>query len=138
MLNPKTEEIVKLLRGCVLGRETLCDTCVCTGNTPYSCEKELVLIAADRLEELEAKLPRWIPVTERLPEKDGSYLVSRKHKSGFRTQDVIKFAQNGDLIDPYDLHGEKNVWYYYDSEYGHIPARNVTHWMPLPEPPKEV
>ena len=25
----------------------------------------------------------------------------------------------------------------YDSEYGHVSDDSVTHWMPLPEPPKE-
>ena len=66
-----TEEIVKALWACGRG---CCDDCVCFKNE-LSC-KEKNLGAADlieqqaaRIAEMEAKVPRWIPVTERLPKK---------------------------------------------------------------------
>ena len=65
------DEIVKALRACGRG---CCDDCVCFQNE-LSC-KEKTLGAADLIEQqaariagLEAKVPRWIPVTERLPKK---------------------------------------------------------------------
>ena len=52
-------------------------------------------------------------------------------------QEVLSFAKDGRKVDKYDFHREwKNVWYRYDSEWGHLTIDNVTHWMPLPEPPK--
>ena len=61
---------------------------------------------------------KWIPVTERLPEKNTSVLVYYKH-------------------------GRNIFWYdgkdgFCDiDEYGmNVPDNTVTHWMPLPEPPK--
>jgi hypothetical protein len=79
---------------------------------------------------------KWIPVTERLPEQDGKYLVFRKCAYGTDI-DTLRFAKDGRKVDKYDFHrGWKNVWHRYDSEYGHLTIDNVTHWMPLPEPPK--
>ena len=69
--------------------------------------------AAKRLEELEAK-QRWIPVTERLPEK---------HIDG---QEVLTLNQNKN---------EHDVWYV---EVVQASPHWFTHWMPLPEPTKEV
>ena len=80
---------------------------------------------------------KWIPVTERLPEEDGRYLVVKTIFNNSIYQDVSSFAKDGRKVDKYDFYrGWKNVWYYYDSEWGHITTGNVTHWMPLPEPPK--
>ena len=79
---------------------------------------------------------RWFPVTERLPEKDGKYLLFTKGAYGTGIR-LLSFAKDGRKVDRYDFHREwKNVWYYYDSEWGHITVDTVTHWMPLPEPPK--
>ena len=80
---------------------------------------------------------RWIPVTERLPEKDGLYLCFSQYcGSGWRS--VRSFAKDGRKKDEYDFQRRwKNVWYDYDSEYGYCVIDSITHWMPLPEPPKE-
>ena len=58
---------------------------------------------------------KWIPVAERLPEKDGIYLTFNKKK-----QYEFHFFQTG-----------KRMWPAVWDEDG------VTHWMPLPNPPKE-
>ena len=63
--------------------------------------------------------PKWIPVTERLPEEDGYYLCN-----------VRSFAFRGSFYAAmlkYDKGGFIE---------GHIYTDDVTHWMPLPEPPK--
>lgn len=79
---------------------------------------------------------KWIPVTEMLPDIDGRYLVL-KNIYGTPWCDVIYFAKDGRKVDKYDFRREwKNVWYRYDSEWGNVTTDDITHWMPLPEPPK--
>lgn len=63
---------------------------------------------------------RWIPCSERLPEKHGEYMVC--------------FNLNGtDVIDK-RYYGEKSdgtiVWL-------SICSSDITHWMPLPDPPEK-
>ena len=73
-----TEQLVKTLRYC--SAVGMCDDCWLTTiqkefGAPF-CDDKLKQEAADlieqqdaRIKELEAKAPRWIPVTERLPKK---------------------------------------------------------------------
>lgn len=63
--------------------------------------------------------PKWIPVTERLPELHGDFITA------------IAFEDGDILIDI-------SVWYGKCWETLSGEKCNVTHWMPLPEPPKEV
>ena len=78
----------------------------------------------------------WVSVTERLPEEDGSYLVTTITFGNRQGVKMRWFAKDGEKIDEYDLAGQKDVWYLYDSECGYVSIDSVTHWMPLPEPPK--
>lgn len=80
---------------------------------------------------------KWIPVTERLPEKDGRYQVSTHGYSNYGIRHAC-FAKDARKVDKFDFRCRwKNVWYGYDSEWGHYEIGGVTHWMPLPEPPQE-
>ncbi len=74
---------------------------------------------------LEDGKPKWIPVTERLPEKSGRYLALTPSK--------VRCDKYFEWLIRYD---PKCGFYDYDSEWGDIPMDDVTHWMPLPEPPK--
>ena len=89
----------------------------------------------DRLKE-EVQQMRWIPVEERLPEEEGTYAVC--------VDGEVKW-------DAYCRFGRKERWLCYDGRlnalyidpYSSKPKREppyprVTHWMPLPEAPKEV
>ena len=78
----------------------------------------------------------WISVKDKLPEKDGGYLVVINYFGNHQSINVRSFAKAGETVNEYDLAGEKNVWYRYDSEYGYVSTDSVTHWMPLPLPPK--
>ena len=78
----------------------------------------------------------WIPVTERLPQKDGAYLVVTNCFGKHQSINIRSFAKDGETVNKYDLAKEKNVWYRYDSEYGYVSTSSVTHWMLLPQPPK--
>ena len=94
------------------------------------------LAIADHLVSNGVTMQEWISVDDRLPEEDGSYLVTINSFGGRKYIDIRWFAKDGEIVDKYELAGQENVWYYYDSEWGYISIDSVTHWMPLPEMPK--
>lgn len=64
----------------------------------------------------EAHKQRWIPCSERMPDMPGDYLVCTKNEY-YGTKNVSKRYFNGGCW--------SGRW------------TNITHWMPLPEPPEE-
>ena len=72
---------------------------------------------AIRLEEKQATSDGWIPVTERLPEKPGRYLICEELGRA--------------MIAGWDT----SRWFGGHS-YSEFTVYKATHWMPLPEPPK--
>ena len=80
--------------------------------------RSMYAMAIDALREQEKR--RWIPVTERLPEHFRPVIVCReKGKGEYIVEQGFK-----DVGDWWKVYGTR--------------TKNVTHWMPLPEPPKEV
>lgn len=89
--------------------------------------------AADAIEELSK--PKWISVTERLPEENGRYLVRYK-------RDIV--------LDYTEVHDDEvrimrffvgTGWRYpflCQPELRAAEQQTVTHWMPLPSAPEEV
>jgi hypothetical protein len=75
--------------------------------------------AADAIEELSK--PRWIPVTERLPEENVVVLVF-----GGKSIYTAYYGKS--------KYGGGLVWHKLNSKNHYC---NPTHWMPLPELPKE-
>lgn len=69
----------------------------------------------------------WISVEDRLPNCNGCYLVFRPHYH----------TDHGSVTICY--FGGAGAWYDDDNaNFERILSQtNVTHWMPLPEPPKE-
>ena len=96
--------------------------------------------AADAIEELQRQIdgwieqerkallksvPKWIPVKESLPEGEVIAVNALKGSYGYREY----------IIGYVDEDYESDSGYSCESE-GEILV-NVTHWMPLPEPPRE-
>ena len=59
---------------------------------------------------------KWIPCSERLPKKEGFYLVTLGYKHGAET--TIRFFR---------IEDGKRYWSIWGNE-------NITAWMPLPDP----
>lgn len=141
------KELVKRLRHCSeehsgCGTCELSDTCV--------LHTKLLLQAADAIEELlpfkkqvekgmglidkadellNAVKPHWISVIERLPKTRKSILGKKSSKV------IVAFRFNDGAQGTDTAHTLNREWVFED----HITVvpRTVTHWMPLPEPPKE-
>ena len=116
------DELIKNLRicsRCDFGQN--CNGCTQKSDDAFCCDK-LLHEAADAIEELSK--PRWVPVTERLPEEHVFVLIRQE-------DDRMMVAERVD----------GDWWYRYfaydvdrwdENEQG-----TITHWMPLPEPPKD-
>lgn len=76
---------------------------------------------ADHLIANGVTMQEWIPVTERLPEEKVNCIVHYKHA----------YCDNDD-------YWTIGICFYDGEKFQLGPAYKVTHWMPLPEPPKEV
>ena len=116
------DEIVKSLRAC--GR-VCCDDCVCFQENVSCKEKdlgaaELIEQQTAKIAELEAKVPRWVPVTERMPEIEQRVLVLDRHGNAMVRTLLCLAGEKGPSFRPDGL----------------VPRKHITHWMPLPEPPE--
>ena len=94
----------------------------------YPPVKEAYATAARRIDEIKAAdvqpVDRWISVNDRLPEEEG---------------DVLVWIVDGKPDGIHHLESEYIAnWEYgnfYDGDWNVI--NGITHWQPLPEPPKE-
>ena len=64
----------------------------------------------------------WISVKDRMPEPEEKVIIWTK-------TDCMRYAQ-------YHDDGSNNPWYVYEDD-ARAWTNVITHWMPLPEPPKE-
>ncbi len=95
-------------------------------------DKELLLAAADAIEHLTKAVAnyaeqacenetKWIPVTERLPDESFKNVLCCGARGGMFVGWVATKPEHGKITA--FVHGGN--------------GRYITHWMPLPEPPKE-
>ena len=117
----KTPEEIKKIKLALMDLETTCGHCPYEGE-PNGCNRpggtckmfDVALDAAEAINQLEAQQPRWISVKEREPE---------------RLQRVLAYSPVGNKT-------ASGVY----TEVGFItqaPMGEITHWMDIPEPPKE-
>ena len=113
------EEIITMLEICT--NSTGCINCPLADKTCMELPvHELDLIKRQR-EEIEKR--QWISVEDRLPEKDSRVLV------------YFRSAKNEGIEDCY-FSGMRNRFVLYHT-FEEIPdGITITHWMPMPEPPK--
>lgn len=136
------EELINKLRYC--GNAVSCIHCPywegCAGSKEYLTEaadaiEELKILAdngeatyeimvrqTSYIEELKQKTPHWIPVKERLPNPKDLVLVCNEFGGvhyGYFESNKKWYTANNWLVDAWTV------------------MSNVTHWMALPEPPKE-
>lgn len=102
------EKLIEILETVVSPKELLCD-----GEVLVSTAR-----VADHLIANGVTVQKWIPVTERLPEQGDVVLIYTKH------EDIQVFQW------------DDNYGGWVGDRYNYS-KRMVTHWMPLPEPPKE-
>ena len=81
----------------------------------YHEKRPTTMAVVDTLTNLPSA-PQWIPVTERLPEKDGIYIVCLDDGSVFEYDYISKWWDDG-------------AWQYC--------GKDVVAWLPLPDPYKE-
>ena len=110
----------KIMLGLSCHSRSKCSEC------PYEdmpeCSSKLAADAAVMYKQLEAAQPKWISVEERLPEFERRALVVNGHGRVF----ILAFWRK-----------TENKWSWIDESSHFKHYNDITHWMPLPEPPKE-
>jgi hypothetical protein len=115
------EKLIKLLGG------DMCKGCCC-----YDCEyetdekgciEEIKRKMADHLLANGVTFQKWIPVSERLPEEHGTFIVALYMRSRKR-----KYSDSA-TFDPVVKRWRTHLFW--------GKGMKITHWMPLPEPPQE-
>ena len=79
----------------------------------------------------EVQQMRWIPVEERLPEKHSEYIVCACDEG----EPIDERIWGDTVVVCADYYDGGFTWYEGNTEYDISDI--VTHWMPLPKPPKE-
>lgn len=124
------EQLVHGLRYC--SAVGMCDDCALSTiqkefGAPFCDDRlksdaaDLIVAQAAEIEKLKAQVPRWIPVTERLPESDGDVLTIVNGK-----------VDNVTLIDAYELGSFSKSEGWILEMWPEWEDPKVTHWMPLP------
>ena len=110
----------------VLGKQDILDYFSDINYAYNDCTKLNTL--SDMLDELMEAGPKWISVKDSLPPMYHKVLITGKDCAG-GSFGVIKGSHDGD---------KEGQWYRDDiGQYVNSSGDTVTHWMPLPEPPKE-
>lgn len=129
-MNLKPEELVKALRSCsdLPTGNSGCAGCMFASLYEPACTDLLLRHAADQIErdqkelaELREKIPQWISCKDRMPpDRTAKYLVTFRGVAGALVDVAKYFPGDG--------------WFCEDWP---VSSQEITHWMPLPEPPKE-
>ena len=128
----ENREAIEWLKGCVDAYE-VDNKGKPNGNVTCELIQEVIDMAISALKKQEQD--RWIPVTERLPEEDGKYLVTfdRRYAEEYALDDIIGIA-------PFEVDCEGfGIWQedFHPETLGSLGSDwvdiQVTAWRPLPE-----
>lgn len=110
----------QVLADAMCDKQEKCDKC--QYKAPNACRCGFI---ADRLIANGVTVQEWISVKDRLPEDEGWYQVYTAPDKGYKSINKARFCKGfeWDNFTPH-WHGAGGTW------------GNVTHWMPLPQPPK--
>lgn len=101
-----------------------CEDCrYLAGSGSWSCVGRLIKDVFAYVQQLEAQQPRWISVNDRLPERGITRCIIAV-KLGNGLKGTLCARYNADL----------KSW---SGWYSDKITNEVTHWMPLPQPPEE-
>lgn len=138
----KTPDEIKKGMGCCARLKfpnAYCDNCpylVKAAEYLWECKSPEILTDAlayiqqleDQIRDLTKMVPKWISVEERLPENNANVLV---YAIGNNEHSVIAMTSYTHNMYGFNIEGWRAPWQYFFHEY------KITHWMPLPELPKE-
>lgn len=91
------------------------------------CER----ITADYMVANGVTIQKWIPVTKRLPEDD-----LPKNSKAKQIKVLVAYMRNGNWVVRSNLR-KKGRWWGEPDRWDWSVPDPITHWMPLPQPPKE-
>ena len=129
------EELVKALRTCKMSIP--CTECpfYSNGDEPSKECATMNDAAADAIEELLAVVPHWISVEDEPPKENGRYLVRYKRDVNLGDEETV---HEDEIRIMRFFVGDGWCYPIICNDYVRLVNEEVTHWMPLPEPPKEV
>lgn len=97
------------------------DACPTLEVVPMNYHEQCMQLSVNRRIQAEKAVPKWISVKDRLPEPDTKVLVYGRNEYGVYC-----------ITCHYSAHRK---WLYHNRTTAE--GKTITHWMPLPEPPKE-
>ena len=115
----------------LISRQAAIDAVMDTKSLIYDLPHEILQSAAYNVEQLPSAEPRWIPVTERLPEESGRYLVTRGLNACGSLWNRVYIANYSDLM---GIKSEKIWWRGNVGKSDFERLDDVLAWMPLPPP----
>lgn len=95
-------------------------------DTNVDMPKKMAADAIAYIKQLEAAQPRWISVIDEKPAPETRVLASAINNDGHSIVVITKYRRYG-----LGLTGWIEPWKYFSDDF------KITHWMPLPEAPKE-
>lgn len=127
LINGRTpEEIKRVLEWAKFAcGDLVCEECPYYENVcSHESYEKIAPDALALIEHLEAKVPRWISVEERLPENEKDVIIRINREPGVTYYAVA--CRKECLFDGWETNDEDFNCHYGDPK--------VTHWMPLPDP----